>query len=214
MPYPAPSGVPPDGTSLRGIVNRKPLILKSSPIYILYPPSISVIWYMRGLISIFVIAVLATLLLVAPIAAGTPRNHADSVVVFKGKRELILYKGHDTLKIYDVALGKSPVGPKERQGDQKTPEGRYIIDWRNSNSQFHLSLHISYPNAIDRARADSLKVRPGGDIMIHGLPAKYSYLGKRHLWYDWTNGCIAVTNEEIEEIWELVRDGTPIAIYP
>ncbi len=169
---------------------------------------------MRGIISITIITASAWLLIFSPIEAATKKDHADSVAVFKQKRELILYKKQDTLKIYDVALGKSPTGPKERQGDQKTPEGRYLIDWRNVNSQFHLSLHISYPNARDKARADSLKVHPGGDIMIHGLPDKYSWLGKRHLWYDWTNGCIAVTNEEIEEIWELVRDGTPITIYP
>jgi murein L,D-transpeptidase YafK len=138
----------------------------------------------------------------------------DSVVVFKAKRQMILFAGGDTLKLYRVALGKSPVGAKQREGDMRTPEGRYSIDSRNVDSKYHRSLHISYPNAVDRRRADSLKVKPGGDIMIHGLPKGYEWLGFTHRYYDWTWGCIAVTNEEIDEIWHLCPDGTPILIYP
>ena len=96
----------------------------------------------------------------------------------------------------------------------KTPEGSYIIDSRNPHSQFHLALHISYPNDADRARARRLGVNPGGDIMIHGLPPQWAWLGAAHRKTDWTLGCIAVTNPEIEEIWALVRIGTPIEIKP
>jgi murein L,D-transpeptidase YafK len=113
-----------------------------------------------------------------------------------------------------VALGGVPVGAKQKQGDHKTPEGDYIIDSRNSHSQFHLSLHISYPNAGDRKHARRLGVNPGGDIMIHGLPPAYAYLGPRHRQWDWTEGCVAVDNEEIEEIWNMVPVGTRVEIKP
>jgi murein L,D-transpeptidase YafK len=139
---------------------------------------------------------------------------ADSIVVFKARRHMILYAHKDTLRLYEIALGKSPVGRKEREGDMKTPEGRYSIDGRNLASKFHRSLHISYPNREDRRRADSLGVRPGGDIMIHGLPKGYGWMGLTHRYHDWTWGCIAVTDEEIEEMWQLCPDGTPVIIYP
>jgi murein L,D-transpeptidase YafK len=122
---------------------------------------------------------------------------------------------HDkVLKTYRVALGGVPVGAKQKQGDHKTPEGEYIIDAKNSRSQFHLSLHISYPNASDRERARRLGVNPGGDIMIHGLPPAYASLGPLHRQWDWTEGCIAVTDSEIEEIWDLVPVGTRVEIRP
>ena len=106
------------------------------------------------------------------------------------------------------------MGPKTREGDNKTPEGLYTIDSRNAHSQFHLSLHISYPNAADRARAAKLRVSPGGDIMIHGLPPAYAHLGPLHRKFDWTAGCVAVTDSEIEEIWKLVPIGTVVEIRP
>ena len=104
------------------------------------------------------------------------------------------------LKTYKIALGGNPNGPKERQGDNKTPEGTYIIDSRNKNSRYHLSLHISYPNEKDKKRAKELGVSPGGDIMIHGIKNGFSWIGDLHTELDWTKGCIAVTDEEIEEI--------------
>lgn len=125
-----------------------------------------------------------------------------------------LYQGEHLLKSYRIALGGNPTGPKIRQGDHKTPEGIYRIDAKNARSQFHLSLHISYPNENDRANARKLGVAPGGDIMIHGLPDRYAYLGSLHTKYDWTDGCIAVTNAEIEEIWKLVPTGTEVEIRP
>ena len=106
------------------------------------------------------------------------------------------------------------MGPKEQQGDLKTPEGDYKIDWKQEQSRFHLALHVSYPNSADRARARERGVNPGGSIMIHGLEQKYSYLGALHRQFDWTDGCIAVTNAEIEEIWKLVPVGTRVEIRP
>jgi len=112
------------------------------------------------------------------------------------------------LRQYRIALGRDPIGHKQCEGDGRTPEGRYTIDRRNPKSKYHLSLHISYPNADDVARAQAAAVEPGGDIMIHGLKDGELRDG------DWTQGCIAVTNEEMEEIWGLVPDGTVIVIEP
>ncbi|HWS16967.1 MAG TPA: L,D-transpeptidase family protein, partial [Candidatus Elarobacter sp.] len=110
--------------------------------------------------------------------------------------------------------GSVAVGPKRVEGDHKTPEGNYVIDAKNSRSQFHLSLHISYPSASDRANAHKLGSRPGGAIMIHGLARPFAYLGPLHRQTDWTDGCVAVTNAEIEEIWKLVPVGTRVEIRP
>jgi murein L,D-transpeptidase YafK len=139
---------------------------------------------------------------------------ADRIVVVKSARTLTLLRQGQVLKTYKVALGQEPTGAKTQRGDNRTPEGEYTIDSRNPHSQFHLSLHVSYPNATDRTRAAKLGVNPGGDIMIHGLPPAYAYLGSLHRQTDWTLGCIAVTNAEIEEIWSLVRNGTKIEIKP
>jgi len=136
------------------------------------------------------------------------------IVIVKSERTMALLSEGQVVKTYKVALGTAPVGRKERQGDHKTPEGLYVIDSKNAKSQFHLSLHISYPNAEDRARARRMGVSPGGAIMIHGLPREFACMGALHRQTDWTDGCVAVTNEEIEEIWELVRVGTPVEIQP
>ena len=125
-----------------------------------------------------------------------------------------LLQGGKVLKTYSVALSREPVGAKQREGDHKVPEGKYAIDSKKKQSRFHLALHISYPNAADRERARNLGVNAGGDIEIHGLESKYAWLGKLHRQSDWTDGCIAVTNAEIEEIWPLVAVGTPIEIGP
>lgn len=139
---------------------------------------------------------------------------ADRIAVYKSRRELLLLRAGAVLRRYQVALGGNPIGPKEREGDQRTPEGLYRIDGRYLQSQFHRALHISYPNPQDRARARRLGVSPGGSILIHGLPNGQGSIGKAHLRTDWTLGCIAVTDEEIEEIWRLVPDGTVIEILP
>jgi murein L,D-transpeptidase YafK len=139
---------------------------------------------------------------------------ADSVVVVKKERTLTLMSRGTVLKTYKVALGGEPVGPKMRQGDHRTPEGTYILDHRNAHSRFYRAIHISYPNARDLAQARKLGVASGGDIYVHGLPNGYGWLGGNHRLKDWTDGCIAVTNEEIDEIWRAVKDGTPIEIKP
>jgi murein L,D-transpeptidase YafK len=120
----------------------------------------------------------------------------------------------EVLKSYKIALGGNPIGPKERQGDNKTPEGTYVIDGRNMDSRFHLSLHISYPNERDKNRAKELGVSPGGDIMIHGIKNGFSWVGDAHTGVDWTKGCIAVTDEEIEEISKMAPNGTIVEIQP
>ena len=139
---------------------------------------------------------------------------ADLIVVEKSQRLLHLFAHGVLLKTYRVALGGNPVGAKRRRGDLKTPEGDYIIDARYPQSQFHRGLHISYPNALDRARARQEGLDPGDAILIHGLPNGQGALGAAHLAKDWTAGCIAVTNSEIEEIWSLVPDGTRVMIKP
>jgi murein L,D-transpeptidase YafK len=137
---------------------------------------------------------------------------ADKVVVLKRERKLLLINGNEVLKTYTVYLGGSPVGIKIREGDRKTPEGSYVLDRHNAHSQYHRSIHISYPNAEDVARARKLGVSTGGDLFIHGLPNGYG--GPSQQLGDWTDGCIAVTNAEIDEIWRVVADGTPIEIKP
>lgn len=139
---------------------------------------------------------------------------ADRVLVLKGERELQLLAGTRVLRSYRVALGSSPEGPKRRQGDGRTPEGHFVLDWRNPDSSFHRSINISYPGPADRARASALGIDPGGDIMIHGLPNGRGWIGADHASLDWTEGCIAVTNDEMDEIWAMVDDGTPIEIRP
>jgi murein L,D-transpeptidase YafK len=151
-------------------------------------------------------------------AKSSPRSSApaaaDSLVLNKSRRELVLYYHGDPVRTYYVALGRSPIGDKERIGDNRTPEGLFYIQGRNPNSRYHLSLRISYPDATHRARAAKLGAEPGGDIMIHGLPDEQAAFGPAHRDYDWTNGCIAVTNQEIEQLWRVIRDGTPIQIKP
>ncbi len=158
----------------------------------------------------------ACLLLLLPLtlSAAWSVDTADRIVVRKAKRELVLLRAGKAIRTYRIALGRTPIGAKDREGDGKTPEGSYTISGRNRASKFHLSLRISYPEPRDRERAQRLHVPPGGDIMIHGLPNGQGAIGASHLAEDWTEGCIAVTNSEIEEIWRLVPDGTPILIEP
>jgi murein L,D-transpeptidase YafK len=139
---------------------------------------------------------------------------ADKILIEKKERRLTLLSKGKVLKTYNIALGGNPDGPKERQGDNKTPEGTYIIDSRNKDSHYHLSLHISYPNENDKKRAKKLGVSPGGDIMIHGIKNGFSWAGDIHTEVDWTKGCIAVTDEEIEEIDRLAPNGTTVEIRP
>jgi murein L,D-transpeptidase YafK len=146
------------------------------------------------------------------VAAST--DQADKIIILKSAHQMTLLSNGKALKTYKVALGSRPVGPKQVEGDHKTPEGNYIIDAKNAHSQFHLSLHISYPSAADQQRPRTMGARPGGAIMIHGLAPSFAYLGPLHRQVDWTDGCIAVTNAEIEEIWKLVPVGTKVEIRP
>lgn len=146
----------------------------------------------------------------------TDGRKADRIVVLKGERRLVLMHDDRVIRVYNVALGRYPKGHKERKGDSKTPEGTYTIDYRLDAGQsvFYRALHISYPNARDKARAEARGDNPGGQIMIHGLPLDWTAKQLDHPRLDWTQGCIAVTNREIDEIWALVRDGTTIEIHP
>ncbi|MBW8309344.1 MAG: L,D-transpeptidase family protein [Candidatus Paracaedibacteraceae bacterium] len=136
------------------------------------------------------------------------------IVVEKSKRRLHLWCGEKVVKTYKVALGKNPIGHKEREGDYRTPEGAYKISGKNPGSQLHKSVRISYSNQQDKLAAQQKSVKPGGDIMIHGLGKEFAAFGKMHRTYDWTQGCIAVTNEEMDEIYQLTKVGTSIEIKP
>jgi murein L,D-transpeptidase YafK len=140
------------------------------------------------------------------------QQHADQIIVVKSQHRMTLLSHGVPIKVYQVALGTGGLEPKEREGDGRTPEGKYILDAKNPNSLFHLSFHISYPNTADRARASKAGISPGGNIMIHGVEKKFEYLGALQHDYDWTEGCIALSNSEIDEFARLVPIGTPIEI--
>jgi len=172
---------------------------------------------LRHLLPVGLAMALITAFLPQPAWAEVFRQEvakADLVVVFKGKRILQLRREGKVLRTYRIALGGDPDGAKRQEGDARTPEGVYSLDWRNPNSNFYRSIHVSYPRARDREAAARWGVSPGGLIMVHGLPNGLTAAEVGHPWNDWTNGCIAVTNEEIDEIWAAVDDGTPIIIYP
>ena len=146
-----------------------------------------------------------------PLPAGTA---IDRIVVEKSAKRLLVFRNGNQIKSYRIALGRNPVGAKQEEGDMKTPEGIYKIDTRNEQSSFHLGLHISYPSDEDNQRAAARSVSAGSDIMIHGIENGRGWIGAFHRWKDWTAGCIAVTDEEIEELWRVTPDGTAIEIRP
>lgn len=151
-----------------------------------------------------------TLLLSEPIVA-------DKVIIKKSTRMLYLSKNGDIYKKYHVSLGQVPIGAKEVEGDMKTPEGVYILDWRQESSQYYKSLHISYPNSKDKARAKELGSSAGGMIMIHGTPLAWSlspYGDWMNVLIDWTQGCIAMSNDDINDVWEETTNGTIVVIVP
>lgn len=141
-------------------------------------------------------------------------THVDSICVEKSIRRMTVFYNHQAVKTYAIALGRNPVGHKQYQGDLRTPEGLYNIDGKNPNSTSHKNLGISYPNNVDRAAAKVLGKSPGGDIKIHRLLNGYGYIGKAHVMNDWTWGCIAVTDEEIDELYNATPIGIPILILP
>ena len=156
-------------------------------------------------------ALLGLFLSFAAHASGT--IHADKVLVIKNEKLLLLLRNGKILKSYRVSLGRDP-GRRLRRGDNRTPEGRYVIDGRNPRSSYYKALHISYPNASDIRNAKNLGVSPGGEVLIHGLPEGFEDLGDYQADLNWTRGCIAVSNQEMDEIWELVPNGTSVRITP
>lgn len=149
-----------------------------------------------------------------PVPANGEPLSVTRILIDKSERELTLYHEQKALKTYQVSLGRDPDGPKVRKGDGKTPEGKYSIDSKNGKSKFHRAFHVSYPNDADRKRAKLAGVAPGGDIMIHGMKNGLGWLGRLHRLIDWTEGCIAVTDSEMEELWQRVPVGTPVEIVP
>ena len=159
-------------------------------------------------------AILAAFYLQLPLTQAVFADGAADVVwVRKSERKLYLLRDYRIIRSYPVVLGKNPVGHKLAADDSRTPEGLYLLDWRNPGSRFHLSLHISYPNENDLRRARRGNRDAGGNVMIHGYPAARGQ-PQETVEYDWTDGCIALNNRDIEEVWRLVADGTPILIDP
>jgi murein L,D-transpeptidase YafK len=148
------------------------------------------------------------------LAAQQPLPKADRILVLKSERKLLLLRDGTVLRSYPIALGPHPLGPKHASGDGRTPEGVYVIDGRHSDSPYHIALHISYPNATDRAQSSAAHSDPGSAIFIHGLPAWYGPNDPDRFYKDWTKGCISVGNTAIEAISAAVDDGTPIEIRP
>lgn len=150
---------------------------------------------------------------VEPALVPEPQR-ADMILVEKAARRLTLLREGRPLAAYPVSLGFTPLGHKRQEGDGRTPEGRYRIEWKNSRSVAHLSLKVSYPDMRDQAAAEAAGIPPGGDIMVHGLMNGFSWLGTLHRLADWTQGCVAVSNGEMAEIYARVDVGTPIEIRP
>ncbi len=167
---------------------------------------------MRWLFAVFCFS-LATLSLASPPPAA-PEKPIDKVLVIKSERKLHLISRNETLKSYRVSLGKQPVGAKEREGDQRTPEGFYWINWRKISDKYNLAMHISYPNARDSERARAQGVKPGSMIMLHGTPVDEEYPEWFFHTLDWTEGCIALKNDDMRDLWSRVPDGTLIEIRP
>lgn len=143
-----------------------------------------------------------------------PGTTIDRILIEKSRRQLSIFQNGRRLKTYRVALGRNPIGPKEQEGDDKTPEGVYHIDERKADSDYHLALHLSFPNEQDTAGAVARGISAGSDIEIHGLPNDKNWIGPAHRQIDWTAGCIALTDAEIEELWRITPVGTMVEIVP
>ncbi|MFZ1813328.1 MAG: L,D-transpeptidase family protein [Rhizobiaceae bacterium] len=144
----------------------------------------------------------------------SPENPATHLRVFKSKRILEVWRGEERIRAYMISLGRNPHGPKEREGDGRTPEGSYFIDFRKSDSVAYRAFHISYPTREQRAAARAINASPGGSIMIHGQWNGFGWLGWMMQNYDWTNGCIGLSNDDIDDLWNLLAWNTPIEILP
>lgn len=167
-----------------------------------------------GLAGLLLLASSQVLHAVPPVTAEQSEQKADAIVILKKDHVMELLAGGKVIRTYKVALGQGGLAPKQREGDARTPEGHYAIDAKYEHSKYHKALHVSYPSAEDRKRAARQRVSPGGAIMIHGLPNGKGWVGGRHRLFDWTLGCVAVTDEEIDEIFALVPVGTPVEIRP
>lgn len=139
---------------------------------------------------------------------------ADLVVVSKSESRLYLERAGKRFASFKVAFGGAARGHKRQEGDERTPEGKYVLDSKNAGSAFHRSIHISYPNAADRATAKARGVSPGGDVMIHGQKNGWGWLAPVTQLFDWTDGCVALTNPDMDRVWDAVDAGTPIEIKP
>lgn len=203
---------------------RLPVCAFSAGVFLVATGQISMLLPLLGTVALLSAGVRDTSSLLSSIATPTITRTpvvgikgivvADSIVIEKAKRTLTLYSDGYMVRTYRVALGKQPAGDKVERGDGRTPEGLFHVDYKNPQSKYHMALHISYPDAAHARRAAALGVSPGGDIMIHGLPAAYANLGSAQADYDWTEGCVAVTDAEIEEIWRAVPPGSPVEIKP
>jgi murein L,D-transpeptidase YafK len=158
--------------------------------------------------------VATTIVMLLYLGTAHSEQTADMVVVEKSKSRLYLMREGETLASFRVAFGSNPKGHKQEQGDGRTPEGRYILDYKNSGSAYYKSIHISYPNAKDRKEARKRGVDPGGDIMIHGQKNGYGQFSILVQRFNWTNGCIALSDRDMDVVWNAVEPGTPIEIRP
>ncbi len=165
-----------------------------------------------GVSGLFIL--LLALLIPSVPASELELPKADRVLVLKSEKRLYLIRNNVRFREYRIALGENPKGHKQKQGDERTPEGHYILDYKNPYSHYYRSIHVSYPNEQDRKAARAKGWNPGGDIMIHGQPNGYGWAGFALQWFNWTNGCIAVRNDQMAEIWKTVDPGTPIEIRP
>lgn len=171
---------------------------------------------MKGTVTLASIAVLTALTVYYFLPEkGMPEGtKVDRLVVYKSKRRMMAYSNGQLVRTYRISLGDTPVGDKRQEGDEKTPEGSYRISGKGLMPNYHKHLRISYPDSEDKREARLAGRDPGGGILIHGLQHRFSFVGKFHRWYDWTNGCIAVTDEEVAELEKAVKVGTPIEIHP
>ncbi len=154
----------------------------------------------------------ASISLIATTAFGS--TFADEVLVSKTDKRLHLIKDKKILRSFDVVFGENPIGHKQQEGDERTPEGEYTLDYKKEDSAYFRAIHISYPNAQDIAQAKARNVKPGGAIMIHGQRNGFGWAAKLTQQFNWTNGCIALTNEDMQVVWDSVLPGTPIVIKP
>lgn len=178
---------------------------------------------MQSRLTISAAAMIASIALSFALTANTPLSaqtgtpptpKIDSILILKKAHLLELISNGKVVRTYKIALGRGGLAPKQREGDERTPEGHYFIDSRNEHSHFYKALHISYPDANDRKRAASMGISPGGAIMIHGITNGLGWIGSSQRLYDWTAGCIALTDSEMDEIWKLVPNSTPVEIKP